>query len=77
MANCTKALAMLIVTAVAVAAFMVTADAQNELCVCPCMREQCMTISGATRDDCAAACDKGCDEAGFPKRSAPTDYCGF
>ncbi|KAG6533037.1 hypothetical protein ZIOFF_006898 [Zingiber officinale] len=56
------------------------ADASSEdpqLCYCPCMKDQCMTIEGATREVCAAACDQGCRDSGAAGQPNHYEFCGF
>lgn len=78
MAAHNKFLAVLLISAAIMAsALVLSVDAQSELCFCPCMRLQCMTIPGAVREDCAEACQNGCIQAKYPGRSRPDDYCGF
>lgn len=70
------AMALMLMVAVATAA----ADSSSEdpqLCYCPCMKDQCMIIEGATREVCAAACDQGCRNSGTAGQPNPYEFCGF
>ncbi|URE04242.1 hypothetical protein MUK42_19529 [Musa troglodytarum] len=41
------------------------------------MKDQCMRIDKATKEECASACDKGCREAGAGGQPNPLEFCGF
>merc|ERR1739842_256978 len=57
---------------------LVSPSAQNkEDCFCPCMRDKCMTIQDATREECAPACTEGCNQAGYQGQPNPKEFCGF
>ncbi|KAG1366546.1 hypothetical protein COCNU_13G003360, partial [Cocos nucifera] len=68
------ALAMVVMVLMASAA---PAAADKEDCFCPCMRDKCMVIAGATRDDCAAACTDGCHQLEMEGQPNPGEFCGF
>ncbi|URE09944.1 hypothetical protein MUK42_04492 [Musa troglodytarum] len=75
-----KGVMALLIAAVVAAATVEQARADfedPENCYCPCMRDQCMLLDGATKGVCARACDKGCREAGYCGQPNPFEFCGF
>ncbi|CAL9128123.1 unnamed protein product [Musa hybrid cultivar] len=73
------------VAVVLIAALLVAASTERatatgddpQLCYCPCMQDQCMTIGTATKEECARACDAGCREGGLPGQPNRFEFCGF
>ncbi|URE04241.1 hypothetical protein MUK42_19529 [Musa troglodytarum] len=76
-----KAAMVFLLTAVLVAAAsaqqVATSYDDPASCYCPCMKDQCMRIDKATKEECASACDKGCREAGAGGQPNPLEFCGF
>ncbi|KAG6510639.1 hypothetical protein ZIOFF_028667 [Zingiber officinale] len=52
-------------------------DLLDNSCYCHCMIDRCMTTPGATREECAPACDSGCVNGGHPGRIDSQDFCGY
>ncbi|RWW02095.1 hypothetical protein GW17_00034839 [Ensete ventricosum] len=75
-----KGVMALLIVAVVAAATVEQARADFDdpaTCYCPCMKNECMTLDGATKGVCARACDKGCREASFSGQPNPFEFCGF
>ncbi|WOK94334.1 hypothetical protein Cni_G03036 [Canna indica] len=74
-----KAAVLLLIVAAMVVEVAVAGPKEEDptICYCPCMKDQCMILDGATREMCAVACDKGCRESGFAGQPNPYEFCGF
>ncbi|OAY68912.1 hypothetical protein ACMD2_12036 [Ananas comosus] len=71
-----KAMLALLLVAMLMAA-TVGPSTQEDQCFCNCLKSQCMTINGATKEECAVACNDGCTNAGYAGQPNPHDYCGL
>ncbi|CAL9127230.1 unnamed protein product [Musa textilis] len=77
-AAATVAVVLIAALLVAASTERATADGDDpHVCYCPCMQDQCMTMTAATKEECARACDTGCREGGFPGQPNRFEFCGF
>merc|ERR1711915_1374 len=72
-----KAVLALAIVVMVLTASAAPAAADKEDCFCPCMRDKCMVIRGATREECARACTEGCYQLQLDGQPNENEFCGF
>ncbi|KAF3337612.1 hypothetical protein FCM35_KLT18199 [Carex littledalei] len=46
-------------------------------CFCPCMKDQCMNVKDASKEECATACDRTCTSLAYAGQPNKQEFCGF